>query len=95
VVSLPIEKNILKQGWKTKNFYGWGREDGERINRWKILGYRYERVNGPLFHLTHERGINSRFHSSKQDDIKASEVLRLYAMSKEEMIKEIKKWGNI
>lgn len=80
---------------ENEKFYGWGRENGERINRWKILEYRYVRVPGPFFHLTHERGLNSRFHSSKQDDIKASEVFRLYAMSKEEMINEIKKWGNI
>lgn len=89
---LANREKYIEAGMENEKFYGWGREDGERINRWKILGYRYKRVNGPLFHLTHERGINSRFHSSKQDDIKASEVFRLYAMSKEEMLNEINQW---
>lgn len=89
---LANRNTYIEAGMENERFYGWGREDGERINRWKILGYRYKRINGPLFHLTHERGINSQFHSSKQDDIKASEVFRLYAMSKEEMLDEIKKW---
>lgn len=82
----------IHAGMENEKFYGWGREDGERINRWQILGYSYKRVPGPLFHLTHNRGLNSRFHSPKQEYIKSSEVFRLYAMSKEEMKAEIETW---
>lgn len=86
------KESYIEAGMENEKFYGWGREDGERINRWKKLGYRYERINGPLFHLTHERGVNSRFHSPTQDNIKSSEVFRLYGMSRQEMIQEIKTW---
>ncbi len=82
----------IQAGKENEAFYGWGREDGERIIRWKILGYKYKRVSGPLFHLSHDRGINSRFHSPRQDDMKTSEVFRIYAMSKNELNDEIKGW---
>ncbi|HYW34351.1 MAG TPA: galactosyltransferase-related protein [Balneolaceae bacterium] len=82
----------IQSGLENESFYGWGREDGERLNRWKILEYSYKRVSGPLFHLTHERGQNSTFHSSKQDDIKHSEILRINSMSKEELKDEIRTW---
>ncbi len=86
------KESYIEAGMEIEKFYGWGREDGERINRWKKLGYRYERIHGPLFHLTHERDVNSRFHSPTQDNIKSSEVFRIYGMSKQEMIQEIKTW---
>lgn len=86
------KESYIEAGMENEKFYGWGREDGERINRWKKLGYRYERINGPLFHLTHERGVNSRFHSPNQDNIKSSEIFRFYGMSRQEMIHEIKSW---
>lgn len=47
---------------------------------------------GPLFHLTHDRGINSKFHSTRQDDLKMSEVFRIYSMSKDELQEEVKNW---
>lgn len=84
----------VQSGIENEYFYGWGRADGERINRWKILGHRYKRVSGPLFHLTHGRGISSKFHSPRQDDIKFSEVLRIYTMSKGELEEEVKTWGD-
>ncbi|UGU15234.1 hypothetical protein LS482_16295 [Sinomicrobium kalidii] len=82
----------VSSGMENENFYGWGREDGERVNRWRILGYKHKHVLGPLFHLSHERGENSRFHSPSQNDIKYSELLRIVSMSKEELNNEIKAW---
>lgn len=84
----------IQSGIENEYFYGWGRADGERINRWKILGHRYKRVSGPLFHLTHGRGISSKFHSPHQDDIKFSEVLRIYTMSNDELEEEVRTWGD-
>lgn len=85
-------KSYIEAGMENEKFYGWGREDGERVSRWKILGYKHMHVEGPLFHLTHERGINSTFHSSNQYDVKLSELLRTAAMSNMELKNEIKKW---
>jgi predicted glycosyltransferase involved in capsule biosynthesis len=89
---ITSRKIYVEAGLENELFYGWGREDGDRINRWKILGHAYERVAGPLFHLTHERGNNSTFHSPRQRGIKHAEILRIAAMTKKELKAEINTW---
>lgn len=64
-------------GLENEDFYGWGMEDGERFYRWQNLGYKIKRVPGPLFHLSHGRGINSAFHNADQHYIKNKEVVRV------------------
>lgn len=49
----------IQSGLEKEQFYGWGVEDGERYRRWNIQKQKIERVKGPLFHLTHDRGVNS------------------------------------
>ncbi len=56
----------IDSGIENEEFYGWGPEDFERYERWKILGYRMHRAEGPLFHLTHSRGMNSQYRSMQQ-----------------------------
>ena len=48
------------------NFYGWGPEDWERIERWKALGYRLKNITGNLYHLSHPLDINGRHNSDAQ-----------------------------
>ncbi len=48
-----------RSGLENEKFYGWGVEDGERYRRWRKNGFLIERATGPLFHLTHPRGMNS------------------------------------
>ena len=62
-------------GLENEDFYGWGMEDGERYHRWENQGYKIKRVPGPLFHLSHGRGINSVFHNADQQFYKRKEVL--------------------
>lgn len=66
-------KAYIEAGSENEDFYGWGMEDGERFCRWENLGYRIKRVPGPLFHLSHGRGINSTFHNVDQRLIKFKE----------------------
>jgi len=80
----------IKTGAENTNFYGWGIEDGERITRWKTLGYNVERVPGCIYHLTHERNINSHFHTNYQSKYKLRELGRIASMTKSELQKEIK-----
>lgn len=87
---LAHRQTYIDAGMENERLYGWGREDGERVNRWKILGYRHNHVEGVLYHLSHERGINSKFHSPNQDMRKITELNRQYVMSKEELWKEIR-----
>lgn len=67
--------SYVSTGKENESFYGWGVEDGERFFRWLKNGKRIERIKGPLFHLTHPRGINSRIFS--QDDSIIKKRLRL------------------
>ncbi len=64
-------------GLENEDFYGWGMEDGERFYRWENLGYKIKRVPGPLFHLSHGRGINSVFHNIDHQFAKHKEVVRV------------------
>jgi predicted glycosyltransferase involved in capsule biosynthesis len=64
-------------GLENENFYGWGLEDGERYYRWLNQGYRVKRVHGPLFHLSHGRGINSTYGNPDQQLVKRKEVIRV------------------
>ena len=70
-------KKYTESGLENEDFYGWGMEDGERYYRWLNLGYRIKRMEGPLFHLSHGRGLNSVFHNSDQQFYKRKEVLKV------------------
>ncbi|PZX59384.1 galactosyltransferase-like protein [Algoriphagus ratkowskyi] len=89
---LAHRQTYIKAGMENEKFYGWGREDGDRVNRWKILGHRHQHIEGVLYHLTHERGENSDYHSPNQYSRKMVELYRSIAMSKVELQDEIKKW---
>jgi predicted glycosyltransferase involved in capsule biosynthesis len=78
-------KDYRKAGMENENFYGWGPEDYERVARWKGLGYRIDRVQGQLFHLTHSRGINSTYRSPEQAVNTSSELLTTRMSSEQEL----------
>ncbi|MDR0891433.1 MAG: hypothetical protein LBN24_02345 [Mediterranea sp.] len=50
-----------KAGMENLAFYGWGAEDDERTERWRIMGYRIYWADGVLYHLSHPRGMNSGY----------------------------------
>lgn len=89
---LVNRKKYIESGMENENFYGWGHEDGERFNRWKILGYNIIQIHGSIFHLTHDRGVNSNFQSNLQKEYKQIELARISAKSKEELRSEIETW---
>jgi hypothetical protein len=70
-------KSYKESGLENENFYGWGLEDGERYYRWENLGYKIQRITGPLFHLSHKRGVNSLFQNIDQQLFKKKEILRI------------------
>jgi predicted glycosyltransferase involved in capsule biosynthesis len=89
---LANRKDYIAIGMENPNFYGWGREDGERLHRWKGMGYKHSRIEGPLFHLSHPRGMNSSFHNDREDQGKWNDILRIKSLGKKELIKEIQRW---
>lgn len=60
----------IDSGLENEHFYGWGVEDGERFTRWTMQHRKVDRVDGPLFHLSHARGVNSRTGSMDTELVK-------------------------
>ena len=83
------KESYLYSGMENIDFYGWGPEDYERYLRWKKLGLKMSRVDGPLFHLSHERGSDSRMRSSIQAMSTNDEIRKLMNMTKEELLLDI------
>jgi len=77
---------------ENENFIGWGQEDGERVCRWHKLNKRVIRLNGPLFHLNHPRGTNSKFLSENHRIKQINEYYRIETMSKNRLKQEISLW---
>ena len=86
-------KSYVASGKENENFYGWGHEDGERVNRWENLGYKLLRIDGCLYHLSHHRSMNSTYHSKKQPELKNAELESLAFMSETELEREIREWS--
>jgi predicted glycosyltransferase involved in capsule biosynthesis len=79
-------KAYKKAGLENENFYGWGLEDGERFYRWENLGFKIQKISGPLFHLSHGKGLNSTFHNPDQHQIKLKEILGVMRKKNSELI---------
>ena len=65
----------IESGKENENYYGWGYEDGDRYYRWINHEYKIKRINGPLFHLSHPRGLNSTVPNTEQNIAKKRELL--------------------
>lgn len=85
-------EKYISAGMENTKFYGWGREDGERLVRMQILGMVCKRIKGFLYHLHHPRGFNSNFYSQSDGDKKLDELLRINSMSRSELENEISYW---
>lgn len=78
-----------KSGLENESFYGWGPEDSERYQRWKSLNYAIYRASGCLFHLSHNRGVNSSYHNNRQAERKINQVKKNKYSSAEEILREL------
>lgn len=59
----------IQAGKENENFYGWGPEDLDRVQRWEAMGYRIHRSAGPMIHLCHPRDINGGMRSELHQNI--------------------------
>ena len=83
---------FLKIGGENEAFGSWGHEDQELFNRYRILGYRFNRQAGPLFHLAHERTVNS-YYTNKEAEIKSyKEFMDTSGRDKKSLQEKISKW---
>lgn len=81
-----------KCGWENEYFIGWGPEDRERYKRLQILGQCPKRVEGPLFHLHHTRGINSNDTDKSLAYATKKEYCKVCGMQPDELREYIKTW---
>ena len=50
---------LIEIGMQNENFISWGAEDREMFYRATAFGLRIKRLNGPIYHIDHPRGVNS------------------------------------
>lgn len=86
------KERYLKRGGENENFYGWGPEDYERFKRMEILEEPISRIEGPLFHLHHQRGINSTCDGAKRNKHNLRELIKICQMTKIQLKEYIDTW---
>ena len=85
-------QRYMEAGGENENFYGWGPEDAERFKRIEILQEPVARIQGPLFHLYHPRGINSTFGHDERDKRNVRELVNICRMDTGQLKKYIDTW---
>lgn len=80
-------------GAENQHFYGWGPEDAERIARMGILGKEIRRIDGPLYHMYHTRGHNSRYANMDIALETKNEFCKICGMTNTELKNYIKTWS--
>lgn len=86
------KQRYLQSGGENENFFGWGPEDAERFKRMEILEEPVGRIQGPLFHLHHPRGINSTFGHDERDKKNVNELINICKMNAKELKQYINSW---
>lgn len=83
-----------KAGCENENMYGWGPDDCEKIERLKILGYRYTRIPGNAYHMHHTRNIYNGLDPKNSMIYKnnLAELHRISRMTKSELENQITLW---
>ncbi|MBV2228477.1 MAG: hypothetical protein KUL85_16595 [Sphingobacterium mizutaii] len=87
--------SFITAGMENEFFTSWGPEDKERIKRMQNLGFKVKRVNGPLFHLGHERFENSEYVSETVYFEFMEEYFRISNMGTTELQTYIDGWTKI
>lgn len=86
------KESFIKGGMANQNMISYGPEDIEFYVRFTKLGFKYKRVNGPIYHLTHQRGLNSgEAHPYASQN--HNEFNKIMNISKEDLENYIKSWN--
>lgn len=67
---------LICSGRENESYYGWGNEDFDRYWRFKKNNYIIYRTDNYLFHLSHPRGINSKYRSNYQKAFSEKEIMK-------------------
>ena len=84
--------SFIKSGMENQNFISFGREDVERVIRWRKLGYKVGRTLGNLYHMNHKIGPDSSTQTPfyKNNEAEADKVK---LMTKEELQEYVSNWS--
>ncbi|RFM26693.1 galactosyltransferase-related protein [Deminuibacter soli] len=85
-------KRFIAAGMENEYFKSWGPEDRERLKRMKNLGFSVKRVKGALYHLPHERNINSGYCGSTTQVEYMEEYLKVCNMEKAALEAYVLSW---
>jgi hypothetical protein len=85
--TIILSKELFDRiGRENEKQYGWSNDDSDRYTRLNSLNLKMFRYNIPLFHLSHPRSKNSRFHSTTFKNISVQELFLLQNSSYEETV---------
>lgn len=88
-----IDKECYKKaGMENQNLTSWGPDDLERVKRMQILGNRTIRVQGCLYHLHHERKMDSGYQNQYEYENLMLTYLDISRMDEPQLKKHIKTW---
>lgn len=85
------KKRFFEGGGENENFVSFGPEDVERAHRFNTLGFKVERVPGPIYHINHYVGPNS---SNKHPHVNSNraEYYKILEMNKMQLKDYVKTW---
>lgn len=86
------KETYTRCGMENEHFFCWGPEDKERVKRMEVLGHDCLRIKGPMYHLPHDRGLNSRYTSEASKALLMEEYLKIASMKQEELRLYIASW---
>jgi len=84
--------SYTKIGLENENFVSWGHEDWERIGRIEKMGHKIYRIDGVLYHLTHQRTHNSS-DANPMYNHNGNEYRKVMSMNREQLVEHIKTWN--
>lgn len=83
------KESFFSAGGENENFISYNPEDLERVERFKKLGYKVERVDGILYHIDHYISSDS---SQQNPDYNMGEFRKVQKMSKEQLSAYVQTW---
>jgi hypothetical protein len=83
------KESFFSAGGENENFISYNPEDLERVERFKKLGYKVERVNGILYHIDHYISSDS---SQQNPDYNMAEFRKVQKMDKAQLLTYVQTW---
>ena len=82
----------IAAGMENENLTSWGPDDIERVKRMQIFGFKTARVKGCLFHLEHDRKIDSGYNGRIEYEELMLKYLAISDMNSSELLNHIETW---